>query len=611
MGQDQIILLAILTFVFCLFLWERWRFDVVAFLALVVSTLLGLVPPYEAFTGFGHPATITVASVLIISRALMNSGAVEFVTRWVQGAVQRPSLHVAFLSTLGGLLSTMMNNVGALALLMPVALQSAAIAKRAPAILLMPLSFATILGGLVTLIGTPANIIVATYRGEITGTAFQMFDFAPVGGVVALVGVIFVAFFGWHLIPKSRRNRPSPQDLFEIEDYVTEIKVPEGAKVIGQSLNDLEAATEDSDALIVRLIRGDRSILGAAWRERIQAGDVLIVEAGSEKINTFANALELDLPGQQDKNADQGKDSESTTADDTKKTSHLDSEEVTMMEAVVPLRRSCLVGQTPRTLRLRTRYGITLMAVSRQGQPYRGRLKSFRFQPGDVLLLQGESDQLSEVIARLGCLPLAQRRLSFGRRPQAWFTVGIFVMALASAISGLVPLPIALAGAAVGMVLFNIVPTREVYEQVDWPVIILIGAMIPVAGALVSTGTTALIASALVDITLGTSPAVILGLLLIITMILSDVINNTATAVVMAPIGLALAQTLNVTPDPFFMAVAIGASCAFLTPVGHQNNMLIMGPGGYHFGDYWRMGLVLEILIVLVTVPMLLWVWPL
>ncbi len=611
MNAAQGFLLGLLLVVFVLFVWDRWRFDLVAILALMVCSLSGLIPAAEAFSGFGHPATITIAAVLIISRALLNSGAVSLVARYVDHAVQRPSTHVALLSTVGASLSSIMNNVGALALLMPVALQSAEKAQRSPAVLLMPLSFATILGGLVTLIGTPANIIVATQRTQTLGSSFGMFDFTPVGLVVAVVGVVFVSLVGWRMIPSASRKRKATKELFDIEDYMTEIKVPEDSSIIGQSLLEIEASTEESDALIVGLIRGARSIFRLTVRERVQAGDILLIEAGSEGINNFVSTLGLQLPGNvKEAEAIQEDSKPLDDASPVETPNHFGTEDMTLVEVVVPSRRSRLAGNTPRSLNLRSRFGVNLLAVSRQGKPYRGRLKSFKFQSGDVLLLQGDSDQLGETISRLGVFPLAKRDLSVGRPQQVWLTIGIFGLAIGAAILQWCSIPVAFVAAASVLVLLQIVPIREVYEQIDWPVIVLIGAMIPVAGALETNGVISILASTLISATQEFPPVLLLSVVLAMTMVLSDVMNNAATAVVMTPLGFACAENLHLNPDPFLMAVAIGASCAFLTPIGHQNNLLIMGPGGYKFGDYWRMGLLLEVIIVVVAVPMILWVWP-
>jgi len=600
-NTDQIFLISLLGLLVVFFVWERWRYDLVALAGLLIATLFGLIPPDEAFLGFGHPAVVTVAAVLIISRGLSNAGAVEIFTRYIKRATSSPTLHVVGLSSVGGLLSTVMNNVGALALLMPVAIQSSFEAKRSPAIVLMPLAFGTILGGMATLIGTPPNIIIANYRAEITGQPFGMFDFSPVGGVVAIVGIFFVALVGWRLIPFARRSKNAPQDLFHIQEYLTEVKVPENSKAIGKSLSELEAATEDSDALIISLVRGEQSLRGAAWREKIQAGDVLVLEAGHQGINKFVSTLGLELSGTQSKE-------EVGELEPQKSTKTPDE---ILLEAVVPPDRSWLVGRLAGTLKLQSRFGVSLLGVSRQGTPYRGRLREFRFKAGDVLLLQGDKEQVLDVIGSLGCLPLAERGIQLGKSGQTWLAVGLFGLALGSALTGLVALPIALMGGALAMVILAVVPPREVYHTIDWPVLVLLGALIPMGQALEQSGATTVLAQYLVNVMSGYSPIILLGVIMILTMLLTDVMNNAATAVVMAPFSVAVAQNLGVHADPFLMAVAIGASCAFLTPIGHQNNLLVMGPGGYRFGDYWRMGLPLDILILAVSLPLLVFFWPL
>jgi di/tricarboxylate transporter len=592
MSYDQATIFAILVALFVLFVWGRWRYDIVAFLALLTAVVAGVVPFAGAFRGFGHPATVTVALVLVMSRALTNSGAVDLIARHVRLSAKHLSLHIGALSSLGASLSAVMNNVGALALLMPVVMQAAAKAKQSPAVVLMPLSFGTILGGLVTMIGTPPNIIIATFRDKTAGEPFGMFDFTPVGASVAIAGLVFIALAGWRLIPPLRRKKLSTQELFDLEDYVSEARVPEGSDAAGKTVHEIEELTRDIDAAVVGVIRKGRRGFGVARREPVEVGDLLVIEAGPENIGKFMTQLKLEVVGVEGSRANL-----------------LRADDVTLMEAVVPP-RSRIERRSANAVRLRSRYGVNLIAVSRQGTPIRERLRTLPLEAGDVLLLQGDAERLPEVIAAIGCLPLAERRLQLGKARQAWLCAGLFAAAIAAATAGLAPFPIALALAVVAVVLLKIVPPREIYESVDWPVILLLAAMIPVGEALETTGATGLIASAIVDLGAGVSPIVMLALLMAVTMTLSDIMNNAATAVVAAPIAVGIAAQLGLNPDPFLMTVAVGASCAFLTPIGHQNNMLIMGPGGYHFGDYWRMGLPLEALIVCVSIPMIVWVWP-
>jgi di/tricarboxylate transporter len=483
-----------------------------------------------------------------------------------------------------------MNNVGALALLMPVAIQAAAETKRSPAMILLPLSFASILGGLFTLIGTPPNIIIATFRARALDAPFGMFDFTPVGGLIAIAGVVFVTLVGWRLIPKERLKRGKDQEILDIEDYIAEFRLPKESKFVGKSLADIEAAIEEEGASIVGLTRAKERI--SLHRRRLMAADdILILEAAPDAMSRIGTELKLELIA------------------GGRAIKDLTSEHVALFEAVVA-QGSPLIGTTPGQLGFRRRYRINLLAVSRQGRPYRDRLKNFQFQAGDVLLLHGDVEHFPGVLSRLGAMPLAKRDLGFVRPARAGIAVSLFVGAILLTAFGVLSPPIAFVAAGGGLVLARILSLEEVYGAVDWSIIILLAALIPIGGALQSTGATGVLAGAIVAASSGFGPIVIVALVMIVTMTLSDIINNAATAVVMAPIALGIAKGLEVKPDAFLMAVAIGASCAFLTPIGHQNNTLVMGPGGYKFGDYWRVGLPLEALIVVVSVPLLPLVFP-
>ncbi len=592
MTFEQTAIFVILAAVMGLLMWGRWRYDLVAFTALLVAVVADLVPASQAFSGFGHPATVVIAMVLIVSRGLSNSGAVDLLAREIIGAAKNLTSHIIVMSGLAAALSAVMNNVGALALLMPVDLQAAKKAKRSAALTLMPLSFASILGGLVTLIGTPPNIIVATFREDALGAPFAMFDFTPVGAACAVVGVLFVALFGWRLIPTGQNNGGAAT-AFDLENYIAEARVPEGAQIIGQKIRELDDLAAKYEVDIAGLIRRGKRLPGMARHTEIAKGDLLVLEGGPEDIEKMISGLKL-----------------GHAAVEGAKTGLLSTEDVSIMEVVAPP-GARVVGRSTMSLRLKYRFGVHLLGVSRRGKRFRDRLRQLSIEPGDVLLLQGNANELPDVVNWLGCLPLAARGIQPGKQNQAWLCVGIFALAIALAGTGVLYLPVALAGAAAAMIFLQIVPVREIYEQVEWPVIVLLGSMIPIGAALESTGGTSLIAHGIVTLSAGGSPTVVLVLLMVITMTLSDVMNNTATAVVAAPIALEISSRLGVSPDPFLMAVAVAASCAFLTPIGHKNNTLIMGPGGYGFGDYWRMGLPLEILIIAVGVPMILLVWPL
>jgi di/tricarboxylate transporter len=591
--SDQNILFTLLFFVFALLIWGRWRYDLVAFSALLIAAGVGIIPTDEVFSGFGHPAVIVIALVLIVSRGLSNSGAIELLSRYLIVGSRKLGTHIGIMAGFAAVLSAVMNNVAALALLMPLDMQAAAKAKRSPALSLMPLSFASILGGMITLIGTPPNIVIAEYRNSVLGEPYHMFDFAPVGLAVAIVGVAYVALIGWRLIPVARGQHDTAKELSHLGDYLAELKVAESSGAIGQKVRDLDETTAEHEVEIVGLIRRGERQPGMARRVEVRKNDVLVVKAAPAGIEAIVGALGLEYAR---KNNTEGG---VFTSDDT-----------SLLEVVVP-QGARIEGRSARSLRLMYRHGVTLLGVSRQGKRFIKRVQDLEIQAGDILLLLGNNEKLDDIATWLGCLPLAERGLQVTQRKKAGLAVLIFGTAVLLASIGVLYLTVALGIAVVLMVLTGIMPLRQLYQSVEWSVIVLLGSMIPIGIALESSGGTAMIASGIVTAASDLSPAAVMVILMIVTMTLSDVMNNVATAVIAAPIGVNIANTLGVNPDPFLMCVAVAASCAFLTPIGHKNNTLIMGPGGYRFGDYWRMGLPLEIIVIAIGAPMILWVWPL
>lgn len=590
MSPDQIILFSLLGVVFALLVWGKIRYDLVAFGALIVAVVIGVVPHEHAFDGFGHDATVIIALVLIVSRGLSNSGAIELIAKYVVDAGRSLFAHISIMSGVAAILSALMNNVAALALLMPIDMQAARKSNRSPALSLMPLSFASILGGLITLIGTPPNIIISSFREQAVGEPFGMFDFSAVGIVAATAGVIFIALIGWRLIPTENHAQDAPEDLLQIQEYVAEVRVGEKATAIDQRLRDIEAQAEESDVVIVGLVRSGRRIPGRARSEQIRRGDILVIKANAESIDAFVGALKLEYLGAENRGS-------------------LVGEDLSLIEVVVP-EGARIEGRTALGINLLYRYGVTLLGVSRQGLAFHDRVRKLSIRAGDVLLLLGPTERLNDVALWMGGLPLQERDLQVVQRNKAWIAALSFVLAIAAATAGIIHLPEALALVCIVMVGCNIVPLRELYSSVEWSVIVLLGAMIAIGSALESAGGTALISEQIVAFAEGYGAVVVLTLLMLVTMTLSDVLNNTATTVIIAPVAIDIAHQLGVSPEPFLMAVAVAASCAFLTPIGHKNNTLIMGPGGYRFGDYWRMGLPLEIIVIGVSIPMILIVWP-
>lgn len=674
MTGDQIAILAILALAMAAFLSGRLRHDIVAMGALIACVVAGLVPSQEAFAGFGHPAVITVACVLVLSRALQTSGAVDVLARTVLPARAGRTLSLAALVGLGAALSGFMNNVGAMALLMPVALQLARRLDMTPGRMLMPLAFGTILGGMTTLIGTPPNLIVSSFRVYNSGSGFSMFDFAPVGVAVALAGVAFVVAIGWRLVPVTRA---AAGEAFEVGSYLTEVRVGDKGKADGMTLHEIEAELDKADAQVVGLVRGGLRISAPRGNRRVQGGDVLVLEADVEGIAEALSKLDLKLEEQakaKDEEREekerarerqarreedekrgreiaeaaslgdvalepepqsqaqsqsrqsqsrpesagapaaggkgQGASSRSGEAERSEARRDAEADEVVLRELVVRP-ESQLVGRSARDLALRSRYGLNLLGVSRNGRRETTRLRTLRLQSGDLLLMQGPAEVLTVFASEMGCVPLAERELRIPDKRLALLSAAILALAILVAALGLLPASVAFAAGVLASMVLKTLPLRAVYTAVDWPVVVLLAALIPVAGAMEATGTAGLIATFLVGSVAQGHPVAALAMVLVVTMFLSDVMNNAATAAVMCPIAIGIALALGVSADAFLMAVAIGASCAFLTPIGHQNNTLILGPGGFGFGDYWRLGLPLELLVVAVAMPLLLLVWPL
>ena len=584
----MIFIILILTLV--LFATDWVRYDIVALLSLLAVVITGLIPTGRAFSGFSNSAVITVAAVLVLSQGLQNSGLVESVGKQLVRVKGGIMVQVGLLTSLVALLSIFINNVGAVALLLPVTLYIAREKEIPASALLMPLAFGAHFGGMITLIGTPTNLIVSSFREQSIGQPFQMFDFAPVGIGITIASLLFIITIGWRLIPK-RKSQTSVRELFDIQDYVTEVELTKESKLVGERLSEIGKYTENG-VNILSLVRNKEKRMAPAPQTKFNEGDILIVQCGTKELEDLVSNANLKLVGSKDIERED-----------------LVTEEMTLVEAVIAA-NSPLVNNSAFSVDLRRRHGVNLLAVFRQGSQLRTRLDRIRFREGDVLLLQGHPQTTSEALSVLACLPLAERDLRIGKPKQIILSVLIFVTAVVLAAMNVFSVAVAFVAGAVAMVLANQVSLREAYESINWPILILLGAMIPVGEALETTGGAQLIADFILRYGAQMAPALILGIIMIVTMFLSDIVNNAAAVVLMAPIGISLAQSLGGSVDTLLMGIVIASSCAFLTPIGHQSNTLVLGPGGYKFGDYWRMGLLIEIIVVIVGVPLILNFWP-
>jgi di/tricarboxylate transporter len=588
MTPDQAIAFGIVGVTIGLFVWGRLPYDLVALLALLAGLVSGVVPAKDAFSGFSDDIVIIVASALLVSAAVAKSGIVETVLRPLMPHLRGPATQVPVLVGAVMVLSAFVKNIGALALLMPVAFQLARRTGHSPSALLMPMAFASLLGGLVTLIGTSPNIIVSRMRQEILGEPFRMFDFAPVGLVVAAAGLVFLTL-GWRLLPRDRRPAGGMEAAFSIEAYTTEATLPAESAAAGRSVAELEAMA--AGVRVVTVLRERFRRLPPSPGLALRGGDVLILKGEPEDLERLQARAGLMLAGEKQA-AKQG------------------AEEAGVVEGVVT-EGSPLVGRTPSELDLSRRHGVALLAVSRSGHRASRRLAALRFRAGDVVILKGAQEALPEALGALRVLPLSGRDIALGNRRRSLVPAGVLGVAMALVGLDLVPVSAAFFGAAVVLLALRALAMREAYETVEWSVLVLLGALIPVSEAIRTTGGSDLVAAWLAAVVQHLPPMGALALMMAVGMAVTPFLNNAATVLMLAPIAASLAGRLGLAPDPFLMAVAIGAACDFLTPIGHQCNTLVMGPGGYRFGDYARLGLPLTLIVLAVGVPMVAWVWPL
>jgi len=587
---NQIEAFAIVGAMLALFVWDRVRYDLVAALALLAAMLTGIVPAAKAFEGFANQVIIIIASVLVVSRAIARSGIIDTALRRWMHRITSPSAQVGILAACTTFLSAFMKNVGTLGIFIPIAIQTAGRSKRSASIYLMPLAFGSLIGGTITLIGTSPNLLISTVRQEIEGKPFQLFDFVPVGLPLSILALGFLAV-GWRLIPQRTGQRPA-EDAFDIDRYTSELLVAEGSPLVGQTVSALEAMA-GGDLTVAAVIRGgrQRAMPSAHWE--FVAGDLVAVQADPALLKKLADEAKLEVAG-----------AERLEPTERQK------DDVIVVEAVVT-DGSLLIDRTATGLHLRQRFDVNLLAVSRAGERLGARLHRLRFKAGDVVALQGWEQDLPTTLAELGCLPLADRRLTLGQKRTGIWSLVILVVAMSLVAVNIIPVVTAFFGSAVLVVLFRQITLKDAYDAIEWPVIIMLGCLIPVGEALKETGGTEHLSHALSAAAEYIPAWATLGLVLATAMLVTPLLHHAAAVLVLGPVAASVAHNLGYQPDAFLMAVALGCSCDFLTPIGHQNNTLVMGPGGYRFSDYWHLGLPLSVLVLLVGTPLILMVWPL
>lgn len=573
-----------------LFIGNWFRYDLVAAVALAAAVVLGVVPPETAFSGFGDQIVVIVASALILSAGISKSGIIERGVRRLAPLMRTTTLQVIVLTGTVTVLSAFMKNIAAVAIFLPIAIQVARRSNTPPSKLLMPMAFGSLIGGLVTLVGTSPNIIVSRIRTDLLGAPYSMFDFAPVGIGIALAGFVFLGM-GWRLLPSRRRGETSAEDSFDVEPYLSEVALPESSRLVGRKVADLEALAEGAVSVIA-IIReqGRRYVPAAHWV--LYPGDILVLQSAPHALRQIVEAAGLRLLG-----SDKGL------------IKNLPAGDLGVVEAVITT-GSPLIGKSVEEVQLRERYGTNLIAISRQDHKTTTQLRHIEFELGDVLVLQGSSEAMFSNLKALRCLPLVDRTTRLGQPRQQYLPIILLGCAVGTVAVGLAPVTVAFFVAAVLVVLFRSLTLEEAYNALDLPILVLLACLIPISDAIRTTGGADLIASWLAAVA-GLLPSVgALFLMLVAAMALTPFLNNAATVLIMAPVGASLAGKLGLNPDPFLMAVAVGAACDFLTPIGHQCNTLVMAPGGYRFGDYWRLGLPLSAIVLIVATALIPIFWP-
>ncbi len=590
MTFDQSMAFAIIIAAMGLFVWGRPRYDIVACLALVASVAAGLVSPADAFSGFSNDIVIIVGSALVVSAAIAQTGLPELVLQHISRHVHSIRLQVLVLVATVIILAAFVKNIGALALMIPLAFQIAKRSGTSASYFLMPMSFGALLGGLMTQIGTSPNIIVSQAREDIVGTPFSMFDFTPVGAALAITGLLFL-MFAYPILPARTRTTVSLDEALAVKKYVTEGEVVWESPMVGKTISDLQELAH-GEGRVIAVLKPDGTRIAPLPDAKLNTGDILILEGDPHALERIVSAGKLRL-----ESGHRVPDAKQPQA------------EISNIEAVIGA-NSPLIGLSAQASALFERFGVNLLAVSRTGERLTERLGTITLRLGDVIVLQGNLAHMPDRLKALDCLPLAERTLHLGKARRALLPILVLVTAMVATALALVPVSIAFFTAAVLMVLTGAVTLRQVYQTVDWPIIILLATLIPVSDALRTTGGSDLIASWLSHVASALPAYGALALILAAAMLVTPFLNNAATVLVMAPIAVSFSTSLGYRPDAFLMAVAIGAGCDFLTPIGHQCNTLVMGPGGYRFGDYARLGAPLSLLVIIVAVPALLLVWP-
>ncbi len=579
--MDIALTLIILVVAIILFATEWIRMDMVSMLILLVLALTGLVTVEDAFAGFSNPAVLTVAAVFVLSAGISSTGAVSKVgERLIQWTGHSPLLLTASIMATVAVFSAFINNIGATAVLMPIVVMVAQKLKMPPSKLLIPLAFGSLLGGVCTLIGTPPNILMNILMQEYAGKQFSMFDFTPVGIVLLLFGIAYMTFIGRHLLPN--RKSGTLTEAYQVKSYVTEVEILEGAPIHGKTI--AESALERELNLTVRAIMRNRQKIPQPRRNRkLYTGDILFIEGDTTDVLKIKERKGLAVV--------QEKDNPTPTSD---------GQDIVVVEAsLTPT--SEMVGKTLRQVRFAHTYGLTVLAIWRSGAPVVRRVDHVVLRFGDVLLLQGSEERVHHLGDEHGFLLLGGVEPTPYRPRRAPIALATLFGVILLSSTGTLPIVLAATLGAMVMILSQCLTPKEAYNSIDWPILLLIAGTMPLGHAMENSGAARLLADLIIGGVGEYGPWMVLCAVFLITFCLTEVMSHAAAAVLVAPIAYNAAVDMHANPEPFFMAVAIAASMCFMTPISHQSNALVMGPGGYKFFDYTKVGTPLNIAIWLLA----------
>lgn len=595
MTIDNWLVFAILTSALVMFVREKPRVDIVALLVLVACVLSGLVGPREAFLGFSDPAVITVWTVFILSGGVIKTGIAESIgeqmTR-LAGNDPRRILIVMMLITAS--MSAFMNNIGAVAIMLPAVMGICRQLQLPPSKLLIPLSAAALLGGNITLIGTPPNLIAAAAMEQSGVTAFGFFDYTPTGLIVSLVGLIYMVVIGYRLLPERTSGEAITENYQIPDSFLTEATVNANSPLVGQSINRIRFGLEN-DVAIVYVRRGDEFLPQASDRQ-VHINDTVLIEGPYEQVQRLGDALNLRMR----------EHPESDTIEQKLEAAG-ELVEITLSP------RSRFRGLTLREIGFRSRFGLSVLAIRHEGEPLVSKVVDVPLRFGDVLLTQGLPKQIDSLKVNPNFIILDNVRQKRGiRRDKAPHALAVLLLTLGAVI--FMPREMVSTTMLLGsivMVMSGALTMNEAYQSIDWKSVFVIAGMLPLGAAMNNTGTAELIADSAIRASGNLGALAVMAVIFIVTACLTSIISNAAATVIVVPIAVNAAYGLSVNPEPFVITAVVAASSAFLLPIGHQANIIIYGLGGYRFADFVKVGFWLTLLLLVVMLLVVPIIWPL